>query len=124
MILCSLCENILKTNLKTSNKNLEKRNRIEYNTKSKQSWYDFYSRLCGYGGTGRRAGFRFQWETVQVRFLLSALQRLRYFPEPFLFYGTSKGGGQKSPAKHLFIHLNYIQTSFEGILTLSSCSAA
>ena len=26
----------------------------------------------GYGGIGRRAGFRFQWETVQVRLLLSA----------------------------------------------------
>ena len=26
----------------------------------------------GYGGIGRRAGFRFQWETVQVRVLLSA----------------------------------------------------
>ena len=28
--------------------------------------------LCGYGGIGRRAGFRFQWETVQVQILLSA----------------------------------------------------
>ena len=28
--------------------------------------------LCGYGGIGRHAGFRFLWETVQVRVLLSA----------------------------------------------------
>ena len=27
----------------------------------------------GYGGIGRRAGFRFQWETVQVQVLLSAV---------------------------------------------------
>ncbi len=29
--------------------------------------------LSGYGGIGRRAGFRFQWATVQVQVLLSAL---------------------------------------------------
>ncbi len=28
--------------------------------------------LCGYGGIGRRAGFRFLWATVQVQLLLSA----------------------------------------------------
>ena len=28
--------------------------------------------FCGYGGTGRRAGFRFQWETVEVQILLAA----------------------------------------------------
>ena len=28
--------------------------------------------LCGCGGIGRRAGFRFQWATVQVRVLSSA----------------------------------------------------
>ena len=28
----------------------------------------------GYGGIGRRAGFRFQWETVQVQVLLSAVK--------------------------------------------------
>ena len=27
---------------------------------------------CGYGGIGRRAGFRFQWATVQVQILLPA----------------------------------------------------
>ena len=27
---------------------------------------------CGYGGIGRRAGFRFLWATVQVQLLLSA----------------------------------------------------
>ncbi|KLU68254.1 MAG: hypothetical protein RHS_5935 [Robinsoniella sp. RHS] len=28
--------------------------------------------ICGYGGIGRRARFRFWWETVQVQVLLSA----------------------------------------------------
>ena len=31
--------------------------------------------LCGYGGIGRRARFRFWWETVQVQVLLSAGSR-------------------------------------------------
>ena len=30
------------------------------------------NKICGYGGIGRRAGFRFQWETVQVQLLLAA----------------------------------------------------
>ena len=30
------------------------------------------ARVCGYGGIGRRARFRFWWETVQVQILLSA----------------------------------------------------
>ena len=30
--------------------------------------------MSGYGGIGRRAGFRFQWATVQVQILLSALE--------------------------------------------------
>ncbi len=30
---------------------------------------------CGYGGIGRRGGFRFRWETVQVRVLLAAVFR-------------------------------------------------
>ena len=30
-------------------------------------------RICGYGGIGRRARFRFWWETVQVQVLLPAL---------------------------------------------------
>lgn len=29
----------------------------------------------GYGGIGRHAGFRFRWETVQVRVLLAAPDR-------------------------------------------------
>ena len=29
--------------------------------------------LSGYGGIGRRDGFRFHWETVQVRVLLAAV---------------------------------------------------
>ncbi len=28
--------------------------------------------VCGYGGTGRRAGFRFRWISVQVQILLPA----------------------------------------------------
>ena len=28
--------------------------------------------ICGYGGIGRHAGFRFPWETVQVQVLLPA----------------------------------------------------
>ena len=32
-------------------------------------------RTGGYGGIGRRAGFRFQWETVQVQVLLSAYEK-------------------------------------------------
>ena len=31
--------------------------------------------ICGHGGIGRRAGFRFQWATVQVQVLLAALLR-------------------------------------------------
>ncbi len=30
--------------------------------------------ICGYGGIGRRARFRFWWETVQVQVLLSAVK--------------------------------------------------
>ena len=35
----------------------------------------FYTRywFCGHGGIGRRARFRFQWETVQVQVLLPVL---------------------------------------------------
>ena len=32
----------------------------------------------GYGGIGRRARFRFWWETVQVRVLLSAAKTLAF----------------------------------------------
>ena len=40
-----------------------------FDTLSKGCWFC----LCGHGGIGRRAGFRFQWETVQVQVLLAAL---------------------------------------------------
>ena len=33
----------------------------------------YFSFLCEHGGIGRRAGFRFQWETVQVQVLLLAV---------------------------------------------------
>ena len=39
----------------------------------------------GYGGTGRRAGLRILWETVQVRFLLSAPNKQKAMVEPSLF---------------------------------------
>ena len=32
--------------------------------------------ICGYGGIGRHAGFRFPWETVQVQVLLPAPHRI------------------------------------------------
>ena len=34
--------------------------------------------MGGYGGIGRRAGFRFQWATVQVQVLLSAAVKKRF----------------------------------------------
>ena len=40
-----------------------------FDTLSKGCWFC----LCGHGGIGRRAGFRFQWATVQVQVLLAAL---------------------------------------------------
>ena len=45
--------------------------------------------LSGYGGIGRRAGFRFQWATVQVQVLLSALVKRRFVNDheaPFLLH--------------------------------------
>ena len=36
-------------------------------------WYNqLYHKICGYGGIGRRAGFRFQFERVEVQVLLTA----------------------------------------------------
>ena len=34
-----------------------------------------YAASCGYGGIGRRARFRFWWETVQVQVLLPAVEQ-------------------------------------------------
>ena len=31
-----------------------------------------FGKICGYGGIGRRAGFRIRWATVQVQLLLPA----------------------------------------------------
>ena len=39
-----------------------------------------YAAAGGYGGTGRRVGFRYQWETVWVRVPLAAVQRPALFP--------------------------------------------
>ena len=42
---------------------------------------------CGYGGIGRRAGFRFLWATVQVQLLLSApIERGKVFLASFYWY--------------------------------------
>ena len=44
--------------------------------------------LRGYGGIGRRAGFRFLWATVQVQLLLSAPKKrwqTKCLPTFFLF---------------------------------------
>ena len=38
-----------------------------------------YAASCGYGGIGRRARFRFWWETVQVQVLLTALLKSPVF---------------------------------------------
>ena len=35
-------------------------------------FYQYLNTVGGHGGIGRRAGFRFQWATVQVQVLLSA----------------------------------------------------
>ena len=35
--------------------------------------------ICGYGGIGRRAGFRIRWATMQVRSLLSAPEKALVF---------------------------------------------
>ena len=43
--------------------------------------------ISGYGGIGRRAGFRFQWETVQVQVLLSAVQKNPVFTRNGVFKG-------------------------------------
>ena len=58
----------------------------------------------GYGGIGRRARFRFWWETVQVQVLLSAVTQRRpqfqigtaafsvYLGHMFVRHGKKKGG--------------------------------
>ena len=45
--------------------------------------------ICGYGGIGRRARFRFWWETVQVQVLLSAAWGKPLFLAVSLFYSHS-----------------------------------
>lgn len=53
----------------------------------------YQSQLCGYGGIGRHAGFRFLWATVQVRPLLPApksttAETVVLFSFLFLFSGS------------------------------------
>ena len=38
----------------------------------KALYYNAFREMRGYGGIGRRVGFRFRWATVQVQILLSA----------------------------------------------------
>ena len=42
--------------------------------------------LCGCGGIGRRARFRFWWETVQVQVLLTAEKRPLLFQRVVVFF--------------------------------------
>ena len=49
--------------------------------------------LSGYGGIGRRAGFRFQWETVQVQVLLAALLLRHPLRGAFFLLRVRKLGG-------------------------------
>ena len=48
-------------------------------------------RKCGYGGIGRRAGFRIRWATMQVRSLLSApkIGKYRQIFADFLLFHSS-----------------------------------
>ena len=48
-----------------------------------------YEVISGYGGTGRRARFRFWWETVQVRFLLSALNKRDGIKSRLFYYAQT-----------------------------------
>ena len=61
---------------------------------------------CGYGGTGRRAGFRFQWETVEVQILLAAPQ------------GTHAKGAYKTPPRVSFSMQNRGKLPFSWQFTL------
>ena len=53
--------------------------------------------ICGYGGIGRRAGFRFQWATVWVRPPLPVPKRQRNLrvPLPFLFLSALQNRAEK-----------------------------
>ena len=48
--------------------------------------------MCGYGGIGRHAGFRFQWATVQVQVLLPAPKRRESERDSLLFGGPPPAG--------------------------------
>ena len=59
--------------------------------------------LCGYGGTGRRDGFRIRWATVQVQSLLPAFF---YFHVKSLFHTVYS---EKNPhLRHKFINFEQI----------------
>ena len=51
--------------------------------------FAFGYRIGGYGGIGRRAGFRFQWETVQVQILLSAVKEVLKIGTSFILCDIS-----------------------------------
>ena len=67
-------------NLLTNKKESDKINMV-------REWRNPSDFLCGCGGIGRRARFRFWWETVQVQVLLPALDSVK-----------SKSGGIVSDA--------------------------
>ena len=56
----------------------------------------------GYGGIGRRAGFRFLWETVQVRPLLSTPKRRRSAAFSYPLDIFSDGQTISQPDRSLF----------------------
>ena len=55
----------------------------------------------GYGGIGRRAGFRFQWATVQVQVLLPAPRQKN--SAPFRFRGLRKRRENCTSAESFFL---------------------
>ena len=54
-------------------------------------------KIRGYGGIGRRARFRFWWETVQVQVLLSALKIWKRAPIPWLSVRQIRSAALRPP---------------------------
>ena len=55
--------------------------------------------ICGYGGIGRRAGFRFQWATVWVRLPLPVPRRSKVRFAPTFFMPAAKRRDPLSPLR-------------------------
>ena len=54
--------------------------------------------IRGYGGTGRRVGLRIQWETMQVRFLLSTPKMTEFLLRHFFVCRNQTYGSPVSTA--------------------------